>query len=449
MADSTLQELVRRLAGYDTHPALVSVDETVGTVSFAQLAVGARRVADELRAHGIGQGEPVGLVAPNSVAWVVTALGILASGAAAMPLDAKLAELDRNTLLAGSRCRLLYESETAGQNLSLRVLRERTSGRSLAVATDEMLLSAAPNDVAFLLHTSGTTGTPKAVPLTHTNVLSSICALGDILRIGPDDRALLPLPLHHAYPLVVGLLTPLSCGASVVLPSGISGPELSRALRAGGATWLIGVPRLYDALLTAMTEGIKARGPFAAGIFDRLLAVSTALRKCGFGHLVFDHVRRAVAPDLRHLASGGAALDEMTERTLVALGYDVLVGYGLTETSPIVSFNRPGHARIGSAGQPIPGVEVRINQRNAEAVGEIEVRGPNVFAGYLDDSSATKAAFTDGWFRTGDLGSIDTHDYLYLHGRVTETLVLPGGEKPIPKSLKPAIRAPRWMKSQF
>jgi long-chain acyl-CoA synthetase len=444
---TTLQQLVGLLATYDANVALVLVGQTTtDVVSFAQLAKRALLVSEDLRRRGVEQGEPVAIFAPNSSAWIATCLGILTAGAAVMPLDAKQGESERERFLARNQCRLLYiESDKALPVLSLRVLREELASKPTG-ATDPVLPAASSEDMALLLHTSGTTATPKAVPLTHANILSNIKAVGSILQLGAGERALLPLPLHHAYPLVVGLLLPLSRGATVVLPSGISGPELSRALQVGGSNWLIGVPRLYDALSSTISRNVQLRGNISARVFDRLSALSTALAQNGqptFGRMVFARVRRTIAPGLRRLASGGAALDSVTERMLVGLGYEVLVGYGLTETSPIVSFNRPGHTRIGSAGQTLPGVKVRLAGANAQEIGEIEVRGPNVFAGYRSDPAATREAFTTGgWFRTRDLGRIDARGYLYLHGRSTETLVLAGGEKLNPEVVEAGYKNP-------
>ena len=294
--------------------------------------------------------------------------------------------------------------------------------------------------MALILHTPGAAGTPKAVPLSHANILSNLSALAAAGVAGPSERALIPLPLHHIYPLVVGLLLPLSTGGSVVLPGGFSGPELARALRSGGATVLIGVPRLYESLLAMIMGRIDARGGVGAWAFHRLLGLSVALarrRQPNFGQLAFKAIRRSVAPCLYRLVSGGAKLEEETELMLLGLGYDVVTGYGLSETAPVVTFNRPGRSRIGSAGEPSPGVDVRIAEPKADGLGEIEVRGPNVFAGYFKDPDSTKTAFTvDGWLRTNDLGRIDIDGYLYVSGRQNEAIVLPGGKKIVPESLE-------------
>jgi long-chain acyl-CoA synthetase len=427
----TLQALVSRLAAYGDAPAVIEVGPSkLATVSFAQLVASANDRARELRANGVEPGEPVGIVAPNSAAWIGTCLGILAAGASVMPLDVKQGEPERNALIAANGCRIVFVADGVSNGKLTLALRRFARNASIPVG----------RDVALLLHTSGTTGTPKAVPLSHTNVLANLRALVAERLVDRDVRALLPLPLHHVYPLVVGLLLPLSVGGTVVLPGGISGPELARALKAAGVNTLVGVPRLYDALRATIASSVKTRGPLVAWIFDRTLAHSIAdvhRGRYGFGRRVFGGVRRTVAPALYRLACGGAALDEATEEALLGLGYAVIVGYGLTETAPLVTFNRPGRGRLGSAGQPLPGVELRIVRAEADGVGEIEVRGPNVFAGYRDDEAATARALgPDGWFRTGDRGRVDVDGYLYLHGRAGETLVLPGGEKLDPETLE-------------
>ena len=427
----TLEALVSRLAAYGDAPAVIDVGPCkLTTVSFAQLVARADELAQELRANGVEPGEPVGIVAPNSAAWIGTCLGILAAGASVMPLDVKQGEPERNALVAANGCRIAFVAD--GISNGTLALAQRRFARNVSIPMDR--------DVALLLHTSGTTGTPKAVPLSHTNVLANLRALVAERLVDRDVRALLPLPLHHVYPLVVGLLLPLCVGGSVVLPGGISGPELARALRVAGVNTLVGVPRLYDALRTTIVERVRARGPLIAWIFDRALAHSIAdvhRGRYGFGRHVFGGIRRTVAPALYRLACGGAALDEATEEALLGLGYVVIAGYGLTETAPLITFNRPGRGRLGSAGQPLPGVELRVVRAEADGVGEIEVHGPNVFAGYRDDEAATARALSpDGWFRTGDRGRLDVDGYLFLHGRAGETLVLPGGEKLNPETLE-------------
>ena len=220
-----------------------------------------------------------------------------------------------------------------------------------------------PDQHAVLVYTSGTTGTPKGVPLSHANLTANINALLKERLAGPDDRVLLPLPLHHAYPLTVGLLTGLAAGAAVVLPSGISGPEISHALADCRCTIMVGVPRLYEAMLNGIESRVNARAGIVRQGYQRLLALSIGLRRrFGWraGRHLFWPLHRQLGPELRLLASGGARLEPEIAWKLEGLGWEVLTGYGLTETSPILTFNPPGRARLDSAGLPVEGVELRI-----------------------------------------------------------------------------------------
>jgi long-chain acyl-CoA synthetase len=292
-----------------------------------------------------------------------------------------------------------------------------------------------------LLYTSGTTGTPKGVPLTHRNLCANFQALLDARLAGPDDRLFLPLPLHHTYPLTVGVLAPLAVGAPIVLPAGITGPQIMAALRQGRCTVMVGVPRLYEALIQAVDNQVRARGAIAGRAFRGMLAASVwARRRLGWrlGRRLFGALHRRLGPDLRLLASGGARLDPEIAWRLEGLGWQVLTGYGLTETSPILTFNLPGRARIESVGQPIEGVELRIAPQEGTdpGKGEIQARGPSVFGGYFENPEATATSFTeDGFFRTGDLGYLDD-DFLFIVGRSKELIVLAGGKNVFPEEVE-------------
>ena len=250
---------------------------------------------------------------------------------------------------------------------------------------------------------------------------------------GPHDRALMPLPLHHTYPLTVGMMAVLASGATMILPTGVSGPQLIEAIKEGQATALLGVPRLYDALLANIRTEATRRLGRGARFFPFALAASSFIHRrfrIPTGRWAFRALHARVGPTLRLMVSGGAALSAEVETALLGVGWQVLTGYGLTETSPILTFNRPGRTRSGSAGQALPGVRLRIANADQQGIGEIEVQGASVFAGYRQDDDATRGAFTaDGWFRTGDLGRLDADGYLVVSARANETIVLPTGKK--------------------
>jgi long-chain acyl-CoA synthetase len=260
--------------------------------------------------------------------------------------------------------------------------------------------------------------------------------------MGSTDRVLVPLPLHHTYPFTVGLLTPLATGATVVLPAGISGPEILEACAAGRATALLAVPRLCTALWDGLEAAVRARGTFAERSFRAFLAFSIALRRhtgVRLGRTLFREAHARFGGALELIGCGGAKLPAKLAWQLEGLGFRVLTGYGLTETAPVLTFNSPRHSRLGSEGRPLPGVELRIATTDGTEAGEVQARGPNVFDSYWNDAQATAAAFTnDGWFRTGDLGFIDEQGYLHVVGRSKELIVLADGKKFFPEIVEKA-----------
>ncbi len=466
---ATLQDLVPRCRSFGERPAVLTVaKEGMAGLSYAQLAEEVSRLATGLLDAGLTRGEAVALIAPNSAEWILAALAVVAAGGTLVPLDLRLPRDLLAHEIKDSGCRRAFASRgtladlraAAPEDAPLEVFLldgdedEEESGarswRSLLADEAGSLPALDPGDTAVLFYTSGTTGLPKGVPLSHANLLANLMGLRGQGLTHPGMRVLLPLPLHHVYPFMVGLLVPLDGGAAIVLPAGITGPEIVRALKLGEAEALIGVPGLYEALVTAVERRAAARGRVAAALFGWLLGISFWLRRrFGWhaGRLLLWPLHRALGPQLRIVSSGGAALDADTVRTLEGLGWQVLTGYGLTETAPIVTFTAPGAGRAGTAGRVLPGVELRLAPADrlpdAEASGgettggEIQVRGPNVFAGYRNRPEADARAFTaDGWFRTGDLGRLDGDGYLTVVARLDEMIVLPGGKNVDPEEVE-------------
>ncbi|MDE2230284.1 MAG: AMP-binding protein [Alphaproteobacteria bacterium] len=450
----TLQELRQGLAAHGETAAIVAfAGENEATWSFARLEDTSACLGAGLARCGIARGDSVGLIAPNSALWIVTFWGIIAAGATAVPFDPQTDDRDLAHMIQSAGCRLVFTTAANAARVSSFapscrvVLLDRdadatdgTAWRSLVTTPAEAGPATKPNDVTVMVFTSGTTGTPKAVSLTHANLLTNVRALCAIRIVGPRDRALLPLPLYHVYPLTIGMLTPLALGCGIVLPAGVSGPELIAAMRRGRVTALVGVPRLYTALFDHLRRGIATRPRPVAALLRVLLASSRwAWRRgmSGPGRFLLRPLRRQMASRLRLLVSGGAAISAEVEETLDAMGWEMLTGYGLVETSSMLTFNPPGASRPGSAGRPVPGMAVRIANPGADGVGEIEARGPSLFAGYYRDPERTRAVFTaDGWFRTGDLGALDRQGYLHIAARKTETIVLADGKKLFPEAFE-------------
>jgi long-chain acyl-CoA synthetase len=452
---ATLQELLRSFAERGATTAVIAyADDREESCSFAELGEKAARLGAALAARGVARGDAVALIAPNSPTWIAAFWGIVAAGAIALPIDAQLGERDLERMIALGECRWAFATAAVARRLESIA----PACRAILLDSDEPpppgepwqnLLSAPQcdlprveaRDVAVIVFTSGTTGTPKAVPLTHANLLTNVRALIATGLVGPGDRALLPLPLYHAYPLTIGMLTPFALGCGIVLPAGVSGIELLAAMRRARVTALLGVPRLYTALYDNLRREMAAKPPRVAAFLSVMLRLARWACRCGLswpGRLLFRPIRYRLAPQLRLLVSGGAAIEREVEESLSALGWEVLTGYGLVETSSMLTFNPPGAARAGSAGRPVAGMEIRIREPDATGAGEIETRGPSLFSGYRGDPEKTRDAFTeDGWFRTGDLGLVDRDGYLHIAARKSETIVLADGKKLFPEEFEP------------
>lgn len=461
---ATLCDLIDALERQGDLPALISTaGPEPATLTRKALLDQVRHLAAGLQADGIAKGDVVALLAENRFEWIAAALAILRAGAVVLPIDSQTAERNLKHALEDSGTCLVFtneEHEPRLRGLDLerppRLIRlddqdeQSDWGRLLSVEPGP-LPDCQPDDDAVLFYTSGTTGPPKGVPLTHDNLIFEIKSIVAANLITEEDRLLLPLPLHHVYPFVMAMLAPLGARLPVVLPKAMTGPEILRAIGVGGVTTVIGVPRLYRALYAGITGQVELRGAVGKAVFYASLAISRfARRRLGvsIGKKLLRPLHRRFGESLRLMASGGSALDADLAANLEALGWQVGSGYGLTETSPLITLKMPDIGPAGSAGKPIAGVEVRIRPLETdpeeshsdaaeEPPGEVQVRGPNVFRGYLHLDDKTREAFTgDGWFRTGDLGYVDEQGYLFLQGRASTLIVTESGKNVQPDEVE-------------
>ena len=452
------------MAARTAHPAVMVVrGEAIRTLSYGEISERARQLAFGLIAAGTRAGDTVVVYGPNSPEWIIAALAVGACGAMLAPVDDVLSETDAAVIVADSGARVVFT--TVAHYSALRVsavgaqcylldgpsdgFGEGRYWQSLLQADPARLPPADGASALCLSYTSGTTGAPKAIVLSCDNIGVNVLAIASEREAGPDDRVLLPLPLHHCYPLVIGLLTPLTVGATVVLPEGVAGPQIVRASRLAGVTVLVGVPRLYEVLLNALESRVAAAGRLPKGVFDRALGLALWSRRLGVdtGRFLFGAIRTQVGPRLRVMICGGAKLDADVNRKLEALGWTVFAGYGLAETASVFTTNARGRTRIGSAGKAVGDGEMRIAEAGENGIGEILLRGSNITSGYRNNPDATKAALTpDGWFRTGDLGYIDRDGYLYVTGRAKEMIVLGGGKKVFPEPLEKIYAASPYIR---
>lgn len=450
----SLSSLVRAWSSFGDREAILAFHKDgVEAWTYRRLETTVNALAAGLIKVGLRQGERVLLHAPNSPAWIVACFALLRVAAVPVPIDSQMADDDLAHVIKDCEAHRLLTTGALAEHLSTLGL-DRQLAVILLDANDDprslQRLSGDPtgsfpstqqDDHALLFYTSGSSGRPKGVPLSHRNLLTNLQALLEAAVYRPDERLLLPLPLHHVYPFMVGLLAPLALGFTIVLPHSLTGPQILRALREGRVTALVAVPRIFSALLNAIERHVQEKGRTVSALFHALLTCSSwLLRRFGLpaGRFLFAPLRRRFGPQLTTMVYGGSPLAPDVAWKLAGLGWLIAGGYGLTETSPILTFMAPGQRRFDSAGRPLAGVQLRITGQGPQAdQGEIQARGSNVFAGYLHLPDKTAEAFTeDGWFRTGDLGYFDREGWLYLVGRASSRITLPGGEKIWPERLE-------------
>jgi long-chain acyl-CoA synthetase len=278
------------------------------------------------------------------------------------------------------------------------------------------------------MFTSGTTADPKGVILTHRNLVSNIMACREVVPINSSNRLLSLLPLSHMLEQTAGLLVPLSRGASIIYPTSRQPRTLFNTMQRDGVTNFIMVPQALELLMSGIEREVRSKGKEKQWRF--LLRIAP-LMPVAVRRWLFREVHRQMGGKLRYIMSGGAYLDPQLARKWEVLGVPILQGYGATEASPVITTNTFQNNRLGSVGRVLPGQEIKIADD-----GEVLTRGPNVTPGYWQNPEATRAAFEDGWSRTGDLGYLDQDGFLYLKGRKKDLIVLPNGQNVYPEDLE-------------
>ena len=426
--------------------------------TYANLQEVASRAAGFLAANGIAPGDRILLVSHNAPGWGMAYFGVLKAGATCVPTDAASTVEDILRLVCASDAvAVLLGEEVAGKHPDL-TARLRDAGHEgvrvwrlaqLFALPDErtereriaLLPTRTPGHTpASILFTSGTTGEPKGVMLTHRNLSSSVSMLSSVFALGPKDGVLSVLPLHHAFEFSAGFLMPLAHGAQITYLAEVSREELLRALKRSHVTAMVGVPALWESLHRRITGDIRERGPWVERLAHLLSLANGWLRDrtpVNPGSLLFAPIHRELGGRLRLLISGGAPLSEAVKRDLHGLGFTILEGYGLTEASPVLTVTRPqNRLQPLGVGTPLPGVEVRIASPDASGVGEVIARGGNIMSGYYRNDEATRRAIINGWLHTGDLGRMDERGNLYLVGRSKEIIVDADGRNVYPDELE-------------
>jgi len=407
------------------------------TWTYRDLANIVPRIARYLSESGIRKGDRVITFGVNRPEYGLAMLGVLRIGAVLVPLDVnstaefvqKIAKLTRASAVVVSQ-QTRPRAEMLGLPLfDMEQLPDRARLKEQLPKAD-----VAPEDLAEVVFTSGTTGDPKGSMLTHRNILTNSVAATKIFPIGPQQRLLSFIPLSHMFEQMAGFWVLMLAGASVVYPTSRQPSVVRRTFRERGVSMILITPAAVRSLFLAIERRAQQDGK--AELFARLRRIARRL-PMWLRRLLFFSVHSQFGGRFRYIVSGGAALDPALGEAWRELGVDVLQGYGLTETSPALTFNRLDRNRLGSVGVPLPGVEVKITDE-----GEVIAHGPNIFKGYWENEEATRAAIdNEGWFHTGDLGKFDADGFLWLHGRKKDMIALPDGLKVYPEDIENILAA--------
>ncbi|HUF76196.1 MAG TPA: long-chain fatty acid--CoA ligase [Longimicrobiales bacterium] len=477
--ESTLVELFfDAVDRFGDHTALqrMPTPESLEDISYREVLDVVKQVAAALQARGLARGDRVAILSENRPEWALTDFGCLCAGVLDVPIYTTLTAPQVGYMLHDSGAKIVFASTpeqaekalaaAEGRGLTIDVVAFDPSSelparvvpwsdflasgseRGASWSDEEFrraALQAKPDDVATVLYTSGTTGEPKGVMLTHNNVASNVRASRIVFDIGNADNTVSFLPLSHILQRMVDyLFFWVGCTIGYVR----SMDTLVADMKVIRPTVVVSVPRVYEKIYNNVMQarGLKKRlVDWAVGVADRVADLRLAGREPKgllalqyriADKLVFSKVKQAVGGRLRFFVSGGGPLAPELNRFFYSIGMTILEGYGLTETSPVTNVNTLAHFRIGTVGKPVPATEIKIAED-----GEILVRGPQVMKGYYNKPDATAEAIdAEGWFATGDIGELDAEGFLRITDRKKDIIVTAGGKNVAPQPIENRLK---------
>ena len=434
----TLVELLEESAtGHGLNPALLIKPTFRYRVwTYADLWQESGRVASYLQKMGVRKADRVLLWGPNMPQWVLAFFGVLRAGAVAVPLDVRSAPDFVAQVLERTGPRLAFTSRFTSQSVNGDIPSVHLEELDQAVAglsPDPAELTVEPDDLAEIMFTSGTTGEPKGVMLTHRNIVSNVQAAARAFPGGASDRLLSLLPLSHMFEQTGGLLVALVLGCRIVYPTSRQPSFIFKALRENHISILLLVPQALQLFMNGIEREVEEKGK--TGLWRTLHRIAPRLPLAARRRL-FGTVHRRMGGNIRYFLSGGAYLDPNLSQKWENLGIPILQAYGATEAAPGITSTSLGRKVTGSVGRVLSGQEIRIAED-----GEVLTRGPNVTPGYWQNEEATTAAFDGEWYRTGDLGYMDDAGYLFLKGRKKDLIVLANGQNVYPEDIENLLNA--------
>ncbi len=486
---STIPEMFWRLCGRfagEQRPLFLhKIDDTYRGLTYGDVLSRVESFAYGLVTLGIRKGDRVAIIAENRPEWAISDLAIASLGAVDVPIYPTMTAKQIEFIFKDATVKVAIVSNQFQLNKIMRVYPEVDALEKIILIAEKgpipepdtlsfsavmelgkahrkeqpgflasSVASISPNDLLTLIYTSGTTGNPKGVMLTHNNLVSNIKAAAEVIDFGPSDIMLSFLPLSHSFERMAGYYTGMACGATIAYAESVE--TVRDNMLEVRPTIVTTVPRLFERIHSRVMKQMDASSPLKKKIFHWAIRVGRAYaeakkqNRTGFGlrlrhaiadRLVYGKLRERTGGNMRFFVSGGAALGKEFGEFFEAVGLTILEGYGLTESSPVISVNRLGDHKFGSVGQPIPGVEVTI-----AADGEILARGPNIMKGYWNNPEATSQAVDrEGWLHTGDIGFLDPDGFIHITDRKKHLFVSSGGKNIAPQPIENLFLSSRYI----
>ncbi len=396
--------------------------------------------ASFLQKNGYGKGDVIALLSLNSEEYCITFMAITSIGAIVLPLDPNLDKDKYQGMIKQVKCNTVFTTaEFKGffkrVNIFSTSLKENMDKK-----TKFKELNIFDNDICSMFYTSGTTGDPKIVQLTHGNIFKTAYANAEFCRTTPDDMILCILPLFHAYALIAAFMGPIAHGSSICIQPSLKGPDIMKSLGENPITMFPAVPLMWEMIMDGIINKVRLTSNSKYKIFRFFLNYGNLFRKTGLSILpdtIFSQIHKAFGPKMRIMISGGAPLKKVYARYYNNMGFKLVEGYGLSESTGPITVSSDKKNIIGSIGKPLSGNKVKLKNINSEGVGEICLKGNAVMPGYYRNEKMNSEIFdNDGYFHTGDLGRLDKSGNIFITGRSKNVVVLASGKNVYPEELE-------------
>lgn len=407
------------------------------------------------------KGKRVAVIGENRYEWEVAYLAIVCGTGIVVPLDKSLPENELEDLIERSEVEAIFCSKKYIEILEKIKYNEKnklkhiiamdltihtegiysqeeliTKGKELIKKGNKEFVNAKinPYEMSIMLFTSGTTAKSKVVALSHKNICSNLMDIGSILDVNSEDIFLSILPIHHVFECTVGFLFALYKGAQTVFCDGLR--HVVDNLREYHVTIMACVPAIYERIFMIIRKQLEKQGKLQEILKNEEKYRNSSMQK---RKEIFSEIHNMLGGRIKLFISGAAALDKKIEEKFRLLGINLVQGYGLTETSPVIAIGTNKYYKLGSIGKTVPSVEAKIVDENKEGIGELVVRGPNIMLEYFENKKETSKALQNGWFNTGDLARIDEEGYIFLYGRKKNVIVLKNGKNIYPEEMESLV----------